>query len=76
MHMCNNCLTTFRYLCDYRLGVSLVDPQCYNGDVKRFLGAAGRSELLVGDVACLAHDHTHGETWGLLGSRGHHHLGE
>lgn len=64
------------YLRNYRLRVSLVHPQYYNGDVEWVFRAPRWTELLVGNMARLPHDYTHTETWGLLGSHWHHHLGE
>lgn len=64
------------HLCDYRLWVSLVDSKYYDRHVKGIIGASRWTELLIGNMARLAHDHTHTETWGLLGSHRYHQLGE
>lgn len=64
------------HLCDDGLWVSLVHSQRYYRDINRIARAPGRTEQLIRNVPRLAHDHRHAESWGLLGSHRHHHLGE
>lgn len=64
------------HLRDYGLWVSLVHPQRYHGDIDGVAWAPRQTEQLIRNVARLAHDHRHTESWGLLGSHRHHQLGE
>lgn len=64
------------HLIDHRLRVSLVDPQCYYGDIEGVVRTPRRSDILIGNEPRLAHDHTHAEPWRLLGCHRRRHLGE